>query len=679
MEFPFDAIQHTFFLNFRESGARPASAQGCARSPAPPSAKNMLPCQKVVRLILLSLAALVVPLLVLNRVEPPGLAAAWSSDSSLLPPKMHPACGSFGPSCWFPGLGRDSHAPTATQCAAGVTNWGDDARQGARSFFLKLRSGEPVTIVAIGGSVTAGCKANKLANQTGATCPEKSCCSAENAWPRQLEIVLRRCGRDATVHSLARAAVGSDYFVEAMRTDSGVRETLATADAVIVEMAVNDARSTRGQLGVEEVTEGLVRRLLQLPKQPFLLWVTASSFRGTWGTSPPEHAWLLPVQRSAEDAHLRVMRHYGLAHISVMRGLGLQFGAAKEHFFFQDVVHPSAVGQQIVAAFLARRLLAWQSKPHAFDGNTLNFTLGSYPLLTEGGGKLGITVEERAERIEFRALPLSRRIKLLEGFELDQDLARNGRKPGLVGTAVGSRLVVRLPSDTSRVALGVLYSYENTGVLRASVLAAAQRHGCSWHNITTHRTAPQQHSPAAHQLRIVAHTKADTLWSTRASLRQGISLPVPAKDGQTCAARAMRALGERAGERCLWLEVEVLESVPARTSNQIKLLDISMSAALDEDSASAKELLRAKYWWLLREKSCKDEWTGCCNGTKHARICPRVRQWQKQPRDVVLSADEAWWSRNCAAACGACGEGLLDTPSPLPDPCLEVAAIALPP
>jgi lysophospholipase L1-like esterase len=186
--------------------------------------------------------------------------------------------------------------------------------------FAKARRGEPVTIGAIGGSITGGAMASAA---------EKNYASLVTQWWRQTfpkaNVRLVNAGIGAT---------NSNYG--AMRAQRDLLQQ--KPDFVIVEYSVNDPNI---QLYAESV-EGLVRQILKQSNQPAVLMLFMMAEGG----------------RNAQQWHSQVGRHYGLPLVSMRDALWPQMeaGRVKWQDYIADMVHPNDRGHAFTANLVAQTL-----------------------------------------------------------------------------------------------------------------------------------------------------------------------------------------------------------------------------------------------------------------------------------------------------------------------------------
>lgn len=224
---------------------------------------------------------------------------------------------------------RDDNGSTWTDRS--VVDKGDFSR--LHIALRKASRGEPVTIAAIGGSITAGASAtseqNRWANRAAAWWREK--------YP-QTDVRFINAGIGAT---------GSDIGAHRVRKD-----VLATRpDVVMVEFAVNDA----GSPIAGETLEGLLRQILALPNFPAVVMLFTMDNQG----------------HNCQEEHTKVGLHYRVPMVSFRDALWPEVVAGRVAWndIEADVVHPNDRGHAICAELvshvfdLAAEALAQDSSP----------------------------------------------------------------------------------------------------------------------------------------------------------------------------------------------------------------------------------------------------------------------------------------------------------------------------
>ncbi len=195
---------------------------------------------------------------------------------------------------------------------------GDPAR--LQHTFAKARHGEPVTVGAIGGSITGG---------AGASQPERRYGDRVAAWWRQTF-------PKATIRfvNAGIGATGSDYG--ALRAK---RDLLSHhPDFVVVEYAVNDPNTQ----AAAESFEGLIRQILRESNHPAIVLLFTMNQDGG----------------NAQEWQAKVGRHYDLLMVSFRDALWPEIKAGRMRWsdVEADVVHPNDRGHEYCAHFVTQLL-----------------------------------------------------------------------------------------------------------------------------------------------------------------------------------------------------------------------------------------------------------------------------------------------------------------------------------
>lgn len=201
----------------------------------------------------------------------------------------------------------------------------------------RLDAGQPITVVAIGGSITTGYAAQ----------PPR-----ERGWAAQVGNWL---GQRGQVHFINAGVSGTDSAAGAQRLKDQV---LASApDMVLVEFGVNDEwLDERVRMSSYE---GLLRQLLSAPTPPAVVTLMLTQ----QGNRP----------RGAVEPQLKLAAHYGLTAID--------FGATVQDWapLYDEPVHPNQRGHDAIAKVVIARLQdvnapnATQSLPAPLYGNNHQF------------------------------------------------------------------------------------------------------------------------------------------------------------------------------------------------------------------------------------------------------------------------------------------------------------------
>lgn len=209
-------------------------------------------------------------------------------------------------------------ADDAAMDARALVSAGDGAR--LAHAMAKARRGEPVTVAAIGGSITQGAAASK---------PEKRYGELVAAWWRaafpKSKVTFVNAGIGAT---------GSNYGALRARRDLLSKNP----DFVVVEYAVNDGDAKPAG----ETVEGLVRQILAQPNRPAAMMLFMVNSKGG----------------SAQAWHRKVGEHYGLPMVSYRDAMWTEIEAGRMKWtdISPDEVHPNDAGHARAAAWICRML-----------------------------------------------------------------------------------------------------------------------------------------------------------------------------------------------------------------------------------------------------------------------------------------------------------------------------------
>ena len=192
------------------------------------------------------------------------------------------------------------------QATAG--NTGDDLR----AFFARAAAGEPVTVVALGGSITQGGR----------------------AW---VDPWLKETFPKTPVSIFNAGISGTGSHLGIFRIE---RDVIALQpDLVLIEFAVND-----GGLGDEDAIrylESMVVRLKQLPRPPAIVFLETAARQG-----------------SVRYRHEKVAAHYNLVNIDLQIKLDeyLKKTGTPWEKVMNDEVHPNAAGYRLYWDWIAEAL-----------------------------------------------------------------------------------------------------------------------------------------------------------------------------------------------------------------------------------------------------------------------------------------------------------------------------------
>lgn len=294
---------------------------------------------------------------------------------------------SFSPSDLYTKLLDYTPVLDRTSITKGLKSQGDPTKM--RTFLTKLQNGEPVTIAAVGGSVTTG---------QGATTNDGVIQGyvqmyfkyINDTWPHTDHVFINT-GFGGTTSSIYTMCV------EAMLDD---------ADMAIVEFSVNDSEDTplkKGQIDEDDPSQGsqlknferLLRKLMTLPSQPAVVLLHYYS----WFLSQPERDnrgdYYWPVEPnsithtpdqwtndrgiyydSIENEYTTIGEYYGLPQLSIRAACYHQMVAGKpgfqthvwradheelaneEDLFYYDAIHPQTkTGYKMMTDLLVAGLL----------------------------------------------------------------------------------------------------------------------------------------------------------------------------------------------------------------------------------------------------------------------------------------------------------------------------------
>lgn len=199
-----------------------------------------------------------------------------------------------------------------------VVNYGDDTR--IKAVLAKAAAGQPITIAAIGGSVTQGawctepkyCYVNRVFGWWQATFPQSKM-------------------------TLINAGIGqTDSAFGVQRVQNDVLKF--NPDFVMVDFDVNDQWNSDSTASYRD----LVQQILNAPSHPAVVMLAVMDRSG----------------HNAQDWHTPVMQEFNLPYVSEKNALlplersGVLDGAD----ITQDVIHPNDLGHEVLAELVAYRL-----------------------------------------------------------------------------------------------------------------------------------------------------------------------------------------------------------------------------------------------------------------------------------------------------------------------------------
>ena len=199
-----------------------------------------------------------------------------------------------------------------------VVNYGDDTR--LKAVIAKAQAGQPLTIAAIGGSVTQGawctqpkfCYVNRVFGWWQATFPQSKM-------------------------TLINAGIGqTDSAFGAQRVQHDVLQY--NPDFVIVDFDVNDAWNSASTDSYRD----LVNQILNAPSHPAVVMMAVMDRSG----------------HNAQDWHVPVEQEFNLPYVSEKNALlpEEQAGTLNAVDITQDAVHPNDLGHAVLAELVAYRL-----------------------------------------------------------------------------------------------------------------------------------------------------------------------------------------------------------------------------------------------------------------------------------------------------------------------------------
>lgn len=199
-----------------------------------------------------------------------------------------------------------------------VVNYGDDAR--IKAVLAKAAAGQPITVAAIGGSVTQG-----------AWCTEPQYCYVGRVfgwWQATFP---------QSKMTLINAGIGqTDSAFGAQRVQNDVLRY--NPDFVVVDFDVNDQWNSNSTASYRD----LVQQILNAPSHPAVVMLAVMDRSG----------------HNAQDWHVPVMQEFNLPYVSEKNALlpEEQSGALNAVDITQDAVHPNDLGHEVLAELVAYRL-----------------------------------------------------------------------------------------------------------------------------------------------------------------------------------------------------------------------------------------------------------------------------------------------------------------------------------
>lgn len=184
----------------------------------------------------------------------------------------------------------------------------------------RARNGRPITIAAIGGSITEGFIATPRSE----------------AWfPLTVADLQARFPRSAiTAINAAVRGTGSDFGAQRLRADVLVHDP----DVVIVEFSVNDWLRNATEADAIANMQSIVRQCREWPSRPAVIFLET----------------VQPDGNNTEEWHTRVARRYSIPVVSMRAGLWpeLEAGRLVATDLWADDCHPNNRGHAYLADFL---------------------------------------------------------------------------------------------------------------------------------------------------------------------------------------------------------------------------------------------------------------------------------------------------------------------------------------
>lgn len=219
-----------------------------------------------------------------------------------------------------------TNPPVSTEVPADTSDWyqhmlntsilseGTNGR--LEKVLTKIRSGEPVNIMALGGSVTEGAGAVNFSYSYG----------------EQLIFALQETYPNSQIHYYNSGLGGTPSTLGLMRYERDVTQVIGdNPDLVIIEFAVNDYEEpTKGR-----AYESLVRTILEKENAPAVI-LLFSVFESKW---------------NLQNEYIPIGNHYGLPMVSIKDAIATAYAGnhLTDKEFFADIYHPTNYGHEIMA------------------------------------------------------------------------------------------------------------------------------------------------------------------------------------------------------------------------------------------------------------------------------------------------------------------------------------------
>jgi len=197
----------------------------------------------------------------------------------------------------------------------GLVSLGNTVR--LQAVFEKARRGEPITVAAIGGSITAGGAATK---------------DAKNRYVNRLAAWFAKNFPQAKVRAVNAGIGGTNSYYGAMRLQAAV--LVHKPDLVVVEYAVNNMADR----GFAESYEGVLRQILRDPQKIAVI----------------ELFFMHKDGENAQTWQEMLGRHYQLPMVSFRDAWWPEFTAGRAAWedLYADVVHPNDTGHILASELL---------------------------------------------------------------------------------------------------------------------------------------------------------------------------------------------------------------------------------------------------------------------------------------------------------------------------------------
>jgi len=197
----------------------------------------------------------------------------------------------------------------------GLVSLGNTAR--LQAVIEKARRGEPITVAAIGGSITAGGAATK---------------DAKNRYVNRLAAWFAKNFPKAKVRAVNAGIGGTNSYYGAMRLQADV--LVHKPDLVVVEYAVNNMSDR----GFAESYEGVLRQILRDPQKIAVI----------------ELFFMHKDGENAQTWQEMLGRHYQLPMVSFRDAWWPEFTAGRAAWedLYADVVHPNDTGHILASELL---------------------------------------------------------------------------------------------------------------------------------------------------------------------------------------------------------------------------------------------------------------------------------------------------------------------------------------